>query len=82
MQGNFKYPGIKKIHQILEKITRFDQKGQNPLCLVITLTVVYKNILHINLHILYIIHIKTSSRIIKIHQVHQKLQAKQFLLFC
>ena len=36
MQGNFKYPGIKKIHQILEKITRFDQKGQNPLCLVIT----------------------------------------------
>ena len=26
MQGNFKYPRIKKIHQILEKITRFYQK--------------------------------------------------------
>ena len=26
MQGNFKYPRIKKIHQVLEKITRFDQK--------------------------------------------------------
>ena len=26
MQGNFKYPRIKKIHQILEKITRCDQK--------------------------------------------------------
>ena len=36
MQGNFKYPRIKKIHEILEieKITRFDQKTQNPLCLV------------------------------------------------
>ena len=26
MQGNFKYPRINKIHQILEKITRFDKK--------------------------------------------------------
>ena len=26
IQGNFKYPRIKKIHQILEKITRNDQK--------------------------------------------------------
>ena len=26
IQGNSKYPRIKKIHQILEKITRFDQK--------------------------------------------------------
>ena len=33
---NFKYPRIKKIHQILEKITRTDQKHQNSLCLVIT----------------------------------------------
>ena len=28
MQDNFKYPRIKKIHQVLEKITRIDQKDQ------------------------------------------------------
>ena len=42
IQGNFKYPRIKTIHQVIEKITRFDQKDQNPLFLVITLIVVYK----------------------------------------
>ena len=36
MQGNFKYPRIKKNHQILEKIKRIDEIDQNPLCLVIT----------------------------------------------
>ena len=44
------------------KITGFYQKSKI-LCLVVTYNVVYKNILHINLYILYIIHIKTSSRI-------------------
>ena len=29
MQDNLKYPRIKKIHQVLEKITRIDQKHQN-----------------------------------------------------
>ena len=43
MQDNSKYPRIKKIHQILEKKTRIDQKDQNPLCLVITGIIVYKN---------------------------------------
>ena len=28
IQGNLKYPRIKKIHQIIEKITRIDQKDQ------------------------------------------------------
>ena len=28
MQDNFRYPRIKKIHQVLEKITRIDQKGK------------------------------------------------------
>ena len=28
MQGNFKYPRIKKIHQKIVKITRIDQKDQ------------------------------------------------------
>ena len=44
-------------------ITGLYQESQNPLCLVVTSIVVYKNTLHINLHILFIIHIKTSSRI-------------------
>ena len=57
MQGNFKYPRIKKIHQMLEKITSFDKKTQNPLCLIITRIFVYKNVLHINLHILYLLFI-------------------------
>ena len=62
MQDNFKYPRIKKTHQVLEEITRFDQKVKI-LCLVITWCVVYKNTQHINLHILYIIHVKTNSNI-------------------
>ena len=61
MKGNFKYTRIKKIHQILEKI-RFYQESQNLLCLVITRIIVHKNKLHINLHILYIIHIKQVQK--------------------
>ena len=34
MQDNFKYPRIKKIHQVLEKITRIDQKVKN-LCVLL-----------------------------------------------
>ena len=44
-------------------VTGFYQESQNPLCLVVTSIVVYKNTLYINLHTLFIIHIKTSSRI-------------------
>ena len=65
MQDNFKYSRIKKIHQLLEKITRIDQKDQNSLCLVITRIVAYKNLLHINLHILFIIYFKTNLNIQK-----------------
>ena len=54
MQDNCKYQRIKKIHQVLEKITRIDQKLKNSLYLVITGIIIYKSILHINLHILFI----------------------------
>ena len=40
--------------------------------------------IHINLHILYIIYCKTNLNIqkfIKIQQVHQDIQVKQFLFF-
>ena len=84
MKGNFKYPRIKRIHQILEKMTRIDQK-------VKILCVLYshelwstKNILHQYIYYIYYSYLDKfkNSRIIKIHQVHQKLQAKQFYLFC
>ena len=42
-----------------------------------------KIILHINLHILFIIYFKTNlniSKIIKIQQVHQEIHAKQFFI--
>ena len=84
IQGNFKYPRIKKIHQKIERITQFDSKHQNSLCLVITGIVVYKNKLHINLHILFIIYISDNfknAKVIKIQEVHQKIHAKQVLLF-
>ena len=51
---------------MIEEITRFDLKRQNPLCLVITSIIVYKNILHINLHILFIIYFKTNLNIQKL----------------
>ena len=51
MQDNFKYPRIKKIHYMLEKITRIDQK-------VKILCVLLSHVLYINLHI----HILFKSR--------------------
>ena len=44
----------------------------------------YKNIIHINLHILYIIYLKTiskSAKIMKIQEVNQEIHTKQLLLF-
>ena len=34
MQDNLKYSRIKKIHQVLEKITRIDQKDQKIHCVL------------------------------------------------
>ena len=42
-----------------------------------------QNILYFNLHILFIIYFKTSSKnpkIIKIQQIHQKIHTKQFFI--
>ena len=85
MQDNFKYPRIKKIHQILEKITRFDQSSKSFVSCY-HMNCCLQKMLHrsINLHILYTIYFKTSSKIqkiMKIQQVHQKLHTKQFYYF-
>ena len=67
MQDNFKYSRIKKIHQVLEKITRFDQNIKIH-CVLLShelLSTSTKIILHINLHILVIIYFKTNLNIQK-----------------
>ena len=81
MQDNSKYPRIKKIHQILEKITRIDQKDQNPLCLVITGIVVYKNYTthQFTYFIYYLIQDNfKNAKIIKNPSSKQEIHAKQF----
>ena len=77
MQDNSKYQRIKKIHQVLEKIARIDQKLKNSLYLVITGIIIYsyKNILHINLHILFIIYFKTNSEIQKLSKSNKYIKS-------
>ena len=65
-------------------VTGFNQESQNPLCLVVTLIAVYKNILHINLHILYIIYFKTNLNIQKLSKSNKYIKRyiqNNFLLF-
>ena len=49
-----KYPRIKKIHKMIEEITRFDQKDQNSILSCYHMNCCLQKILHINLHILFI----------------------------
>ena len=77
MQGNFKYPRIKKIHQILEKTTRFDQKAKILCVLLSHESLSTKITLHINLHILFIIYFKTSSNIQKLSKSNKYIKSYQ-----
>ena len=80
MQGNFKYPRVKKIHQILGKITRFYQKIN-----------IFVSCIHMNYCVqnytthqftyfigVYYLHQDRfkNPKIIEIQQVHQKLSRK------
>ena len=56
MQGNFKFPRIKKIHQILEKITRFDQKLKIH-CVLLSHQLLSKKIYYTSIYIFYILFI-------------------------
>ena len=83
MQGNSQYPRIKKIHQILEKITRFDQKVKI-LCVLLSHALISQKhtTYQFTCFIYYLFQDKfKNSKIIKIQQVHQKLQTKQLILF-
>ena len=54
------------MHQVLEKITRIDQKDQKFIVSCYHMNYcLQKNTLHINLHILYIIYFKTNLNIQK-----------------
>ena len=83
MQGNFRYPRINKIHQILEKITRIDQESQNPLsCSHMNCCLQKYTTYQFTYFIYYLFQDKFKNpKIIKIQQVHQKIHTKQFLLF-
>ena len=83
MQDNFKYPIIKKIHQVLEKKTRFDQKVKI-ICVLLSHEMnccIQKHTTHqFTFFIYYLFQDKFKNpKIMKIQQVHQKIR-KQFLL--
>ena len=56
MQDNFKYPRIKKIHQILENTTRIDQKVKI-LCVLLSHELLCTKIYFTSIYIFYILFI-------------------------
>ena len=84
MQDNFKYPRIKKIHQILEKITRFDLKNLKSIvsCYHMNCCLQKYTTHQFTYFIYYLIQDNfKNAKMMKIQEVHQKIHAKQFLLF-
>ena len=83
MQHNFKYPRMKQIHQFLEKITRIDQKVKI-LCVLLSRELYSTRIiLHINLHNVVIIQVKTNSKIQKLLKSNKYIKSyiQKVLLF-
>ena len=56
MQGNFKYPRIKKIYQKIVKITRIDQKDQTH-CVLLSHEILSTKIYYTSIYIFYILFI-------------------------
>ena len=56
IQGNSKYPRIKKIHQVLEKITRFDQKVKI-VCVLLSHELLSTKIYYKSIHIFHLLFI-------------------------
>ena len=87
MQGNFKYPRIKKIHSMLEKITRIDPtKVKIFSVLLYHMNCCLQKYTTYQFFIFYILlfisrQVQKSKYFIKIQQVHQKIHTKQFSLF-
>ena len=80
MQGNFKYPRIKKIHQILEKIPRFYQKMKIFVSCIHMNCCLHKYTIHQFTYFIYCLFQDKFKhpKIIKIQQIHQKIHTKQF----
>ena len=78
------YPRIKKIHQILEKITRFDQKIKI-LCVLLSQELLHTKLYYTSIYKFYLLFISRHVQKSKNYEnptSTSKLQAKQFLLFC
>ena len=67
MQSNIKYPRIKKIHQILEKITRIDQKVKI-LCVLLSHELLSTKINYTSIYIFYILFISRQIQKFKNYQ--------------
>ena len=80
MQNNLKYSRIKKIHQVLEKITRIDQKTPKFIVSCSHINCCLQNYTtHQFTYFIYYIfqdNIKYSKNI-EIQQLHQKIYTKQ-----
>ena len=82
MQGNFKYPRIKKIRQKIVKITRIDHKDQKSIvsCYHMNCCLQKYTTHQFTYFIYYLFQDKFKyPKMMSIQQVHQKLQAKQLL---
>ena len=83
MQDNSKYPRIKKIHQFLEKITRFD-KNVKIHCVLLSYgllsTKIHYTSIYIFIYYLFQDNFK-NAKIMKMQEVYQEIHTKQFLLF-
>ena len=79
MQGNFKYLRIKKIHQILEKITRFYQKIKIFVSFIHMNCCLQKYTTYQFTYFMYYLHQDKfkNSKIMKILQLQQKIHAEQ-----
>ena len=84
MQDNLKYPRIKKIHQMIEKITRIDHKHPKSIvsCYHINCCLQKFTTHQFIYSIYYLFQDKFKyPKMMLIQLVHHKIHAKQFVLF-
>ena len=67
MQVNFKYPRIKKLHQVLEKITRIDQKVKI-LCVLLSHELLSTKLHYTSIYIFYLLFISRQVQKSKNYQ--------------
>ena len=79
---NFKYSRIKKIHQILEKITRID-KNTKIHCVLLSHELLSTKLYYTSIYTFYLLFISRQIQISKNDvnptSIHQEIHAKQFI---